>query len=90
MVMAEVASQRLSCIAWSCPVVVVVAAGAGNCATRSRRLAAYEVQNERNDSGPIAFPPSELCPPYELHISRAAHLICLSAAVSNTIPDLRL
>ena len=42
MVMAEDANQRSSCIAWCCPVVVVAA---DNCATRQRRLAAYEVQN---------------------------------------------
>lgn len=40
MVMVEDASQQSSYIAWWCPVVV-----AGNCATRQRRLAAYEVQD---------------------------------------------
>jgi hypothetical protein len=40
MVMVEDASQQSSYTAWWCPVVV-----AGNCATRQRRLAAYEVQD---------------------------------------------
>jgi hypothetical protein len=44
MVMAEDASQWSNYIAWWCPVVVVVVV-AGSCATRPRRLAAYEVQN---------------------------------------------
>jgi hypothetical protein len=41
----EAASQRSSCIAWSCPALVVVVVEADNCATTPRRLAAYEVQN---------------------------------------------